>query len=220
MQPSLHTQVRAERLRRFSQARLYLVTDENLPRAELLDRLGFALQAGARVVQFRAKKLSRRDFLDRARDVQRLCREHRALFVVNDYADIAALLAADGLHLGQDDLLPGPAREIVGQDTILGLSISASAEARAVAQAGNVDYLGVGAMFPTDTKPDAEYGGLDLLRAVRTEVKLPLVAIGGITVERAPAVWQAGADLLAVVSAVFSAADPAAVVEALLESRP
>src|SRR5437867_2487897 len=83
-------------------------------------------------------------------------------------------------------------------------------EARRAARDPAVDYLGVGAMFPSATKPGAEYGGPELLRSVRAEVSLPLVAIGGITAERAPAIWEAGADLTAVVAAVFSASDPAA----------
>jgi thiamine-phosphate pyrophosphorylase len=216
----LTAELQEQRLSCFTQARLYLVTDENLPFGELLDRLRIALAAGAQVVQFRAKGLSRGVFLERARVVQELCREHRALFIVNDYADVTVLLGADGLHLGQDDLPPPPARDIVGPAAIIGLSISTLSEARAAADEGIVDYLGVGATFPTDTKPDAEYGGLELLRTVRAELDLPLVAIGGITPERAPEVWAAGADLLAVVSAVFGAPDTAAAVGQLLASAP
>src|SRR4051812_18924954 len=98
------TEKRSDRLRRLRAARLYLVTDGQLESAELLKRLGAALAAGAGVVQFRAKGIDRRPFLARARRVQALCREHGALFIVNDAADVAALLEADGLHVGQDDL--------------------------------------------------------------------------------------------------------------------
>jgi thiamine-phosphate pyrophosphorylase len=210
---------RAERRERLRQARLYLVTDDRLPEPELLDRLRQALGAGARVVQFRAKALERREFLRQAERVQALCREVDALFIVNDAADVAALLEADGLHLGQEDLPAALARRLVGPEMLIGLSVSAVEEARVAQADPAVDYLGVGAMFPTGTKPDAEYGGPRLLRAVRATVDLPLVAIGGITAERAPAVWEAGADLIAVVAAVFAAPDPRAAVRALLASK-
>ena len=205
---------------RLRSADLYLVTDERLPEDELLMRLRSALAAGAGIVQYRAPSLERRELLRRAAEVQELCRVSDALFVVNDAADVAALLRADGLHLGQDDLPVAEARRLVGPDPLIGLSVSAVEEAQAAAADPDVDYLGVGAMYPTDTKPDAEFGGLDLLRQVRAAVDLPLVAIGGITVERAPEVWSAGADLLAVVTAVFGAPDPVAASRALIASRP
>jgi thiamine-phosphate pyrophosphorylase len=212
------TEERAERLRRLREARLYLVTDDRLDEPVLLDRLSAALGAGARVVQFRAKHIDRRPFLERAARVQALCRQHNALFIVNDAADVAALLGADGLHLGQDDLPAAAARHIVSPDTLIGVSVSHLEEAQIAAADPNVDHLGVGAIYSTPTKPTAEYGGLELLRAVRAAVDLPLVAIGGITLERAPEVWAAGADLLAVVSAVFSSTQPADSTLALLRS--
>lgn len=213
-------QARADRLLQLCTARLYLVTDDRLPLAELLARLRLALEAGARVVQFRAKGLERAAFLEQAQAVQRLCREFGVLFIVNDAVDVAALCAADGVHLGQDDLPPRLARKLLGPEPLIGLSISALEEARLAGADPEVDYLGVGALFATPTKADAEYGGPELLRAVRNEVSLPLVAIGGITLERAAVAWQHGADLIAVVSAVFGAADPAAATRALLASKP
>jgi thiamine-phosphate diphosphorylase len=211
---------REERRARLRAARLYLVTDERLEHAELLRRLRQSLEAGARVVQFRAPSLKRRDFLDRAAEVQALCREHGALFIVNDAADVAAALHADGLHLGQDDLPVEIARPLVGPDMLIGLSVSALAEAQRAAGDAAIDYLGVGSIYPTETKLDAEYGGLSLLQQVRAAVDLPLVAIGGITVERAGQVWPAGADLIAVVSAVFSAPDSGQATRALSASAP
>ena len=211
---------RDDRRARLRAARLYLVTDERLPHDELLRRLRQALAAGIRVVQLRAPSLKGRDLLLRAAEVQALCREYGALFIVNDAADIAAALQADGLHLGQDDLPADVARRLIGPDPLIGLSVSALDEARRAADDQAIDYLGVGAVFPTDTKPDAEYGGLALLREVRAAVELPLVAIGGITHQRAGQVWTAGADLIAVVSAVFSAPDAAEAVRALAASAP
>lgn len=211
---------RREELRqRLVSARLYLVTDERLAEPDLLRRLRAAIGAGGGVVQYRAPSLKRRELLCRAARVQELCREFGALFIVNDAADVAALLGADGLHLGQDDLPAADARRLVGPDPLIGLSISAVEEARRAADDPAIDYLGVGAVFPTGTKPDAEYGGPELLRAVRSEVRLPLVAIGGIRPDNAGQVWAAGADLVAVVSAVCYAEDPAAAARALLPVR-
>jgi thiamine-phosphate pyrophosphorylase len=207
---------RAARLAMLRSARLYLVTDDRLDHHTLLQRTEQALEAGARVVQYRAKAPGRRQFLEQAADLQRLCRRFEALFIVNDAVDVAALLDADGVHLGQDDLPAGAARRLVGDDMLIGLSVSHLREAIAARDEGVVDYLGVGAMFPTGTKPDAEYGGPELLRAVRSQTCFPLVAIGGVSVENAASAWEAGADLLAVVSAVFSADDPARAVRALL----
>ena len=213
------SQIRAERLQRLRTARLYLVTDERLPQGDLMLRLEQALAAGVRVVQFRAKGLQRRDFLHHAAAAQAACLRHGALFIVNDATDVAALLGADGLHLGQQDLPAREARRLVGADVLLGVSVSTFPEAREAAEDEAVDYLGVGAMYSTDTKSDAEYGGPELLRSVRNAVELPLVAIGGITLDRAGEVWSAGADLLAVVSAVFGAPDSGAAARALLQSR-
>src|SRR5687768_7394450 len=116
---------RGERLARLRDTHLYLITDERLAEADLERRLEAALAAGARVVQFRAPSLKRRDFLRRAARAQALCRRYDALFLVNDAADVAALLEADGLHLGQDDLPVAEARRLVGPDALLGLSVSA-----------------------------------------------------------------------------------------------
>jgi thiamine-phosphate pyrophosphorylase len=210
------TEKRSERLRRLRAARLYLVTDDQLEPAELLNRLGAALKAGARAVQFRAKGIDRRAFLAQARRVQALCHEHDALFIVNDAADVAALLGADGLHVGQDDLPAAEARRLIGWDMLLGLSVSRVEQAHRAAPDLAVDHLGVGAMYASPTKPSAGFGGLPLLRAVRAAVDFPLVAIGGISADRASEVFDAGADSLAVVSAVFSAPDPAAATRAFL----
>ena len=186
----------------------------------MLGALEEALASGVSVVQFRAKNLERREFLRQAERVQGCCARLGALFIVNDAADVAALLGADGLHVGQKDLPAEAARRLVGPDALLGVSVSILDQAREAARRPVVDYLGVGAIFPTATKANAEYRGLELLRSVRAVVDLPLVAIGGITVERAPDVWRAGADLIAVVTAVFSSSEPGAAARALLASAP
>jgi thiamine-phosphate diphosphorylase len=206
---------------------VYLVTDDALDDATLLGRLKGALEAGVDVVQWRSKRPQLRASLTQAERVRDLCRRHGALFIVNDRADIAAALSADGLHVGQDDLPAPLARRVIGDAALLGVSASLLDEARAVDRDPAIDYLGFGAMFPTPTKPDAEYAGPELLRAVRREVHKPIVAIGGIGVDNAHVVLEAGADCIAVVSAVFGSGDarPAAahllrVVAAAHSERP
>lgn len=208
---------RAARLERLLAGGLYLVTDDHLPWGAVEDRTRQALAAGVRVVQYRDKRASKRELLARGEVLAELCARFGALFLVNDHLDVALALRADGLHLGQDDFPADRARALLGPDVLLGLSVSALAEAKA-ARALGVDYLGVGALFPTETKADAEYGGLELLRAVRREVDLPLVGIGGITLERVADVIASGADAVAVVSAVFGAPDAGDAAGRLLEA--
>src|SRR5439155_2706886 len=133
--------------------------------AALMQRLGQELGAGVDVVQWRAKRPGLRPALAQAERVRDLCSRHGALFIVNDRADLAAALGADGLHVGQDDLPAPLARRVIGDAALLGVSASLLDEARAVDRDPAIDYLGFGAMFPTPTKPDAEYAGPALLRA-------------------------------------------------------
>jgi thiamine-phosphate diphosphorylase len=127
---------------------------------------------------------------------------------VNDRPDVAVARGADGVHVGQDDLPADRVRAMVGPDWLLGVSASTIDEAVEIDRSG-ADYLGFGAMFATPTKSDAEYAGPAMLAEVKRRVRLPVVAIGGITALNLPEVLAAGADLVAVVSAVFGAADPA-----------
>jgi thiamine-phosphate diphosphorylase len=202
---------------RLTRTGVYLVTDGALAADELLPRLEAALRAGIQVVQFRTKAASVRGALALGLEVARRCRAHGALFLVNDRADLAFTLEADGIHVGQDDLPPGAARRILGETRLVGLSVSTVAEAGAADLAAEVDYIGFGAMYPTVTKPDAEYAGLDMLREARGRVRKPIVAIGGISAERAAEVIAAGADAVAVVSAIFGADDPSGAARDLLE---
>src|SRR5262249_40412919 len=146
------------------------------------------------------------------------CRAHDALCFANDRADLALVLGTDGLHVGQDDLPADVARALLGADRLLGLSVSYLEEADRAEHAVELDYIGFGAMYPTATKPDAEYAGLDLLRAARSRTRLPIVAIGGITLDTAGEVIRAGADLVAVVSAVFRAPDAGDAARRLLDT--
>jgi len=167
-----------------------------VPAAEAL------LEAGARILQFRHKSFFSRQSFEDASRISELCRHAGAQFVVNDRANIAKLLDA-ALHLGQDDLAPADARRILPAPNIIGFSTHNEQQLRA-GDAEPVDYLAIGPMFPTRSKlnPDPVVG-LDRLRALRRLTSKPMVAIGGITRELAPQVFEAGADSVAVISDLF-----------------
>jgi thiamine-phosphate pyrophosphorylase len=207
---------RAALLQRMTRTGLYLVTDDRLDPDDLVRRLDAALGAGADVVQFRDKRDDRAAVAAAARRVAEHCRAAGALLIVNDDARLAAELQADGLHVGQDDPPPSEARQFVGPNCIIGLSVSHLPEADLAARDPDVDYIGFGALFTTPTKPDAEPAGPDMLAQARTRVTFPIVGIGGITAQNLAAAFEAGADSVAVVSAVFSAPDPAAATRELL----
>jgi thiamine-phosphate pyrophosphorylase len=197
---------------------LCLITDDRLALDALLDATRRAIEGGVRLVQYRDKSSMQRQFLDQASRLQELCAQNDVAFVINDRTDVAAILKADGLHLGQDDLPPALARTLVGHDTAIGLSISYVPEAEEAAREGVVDYIGCGAVFSTATKPDAEFGGPELLRAVRGILTVPMLGIGGITAENLAVPLQAGADGVALVSAVYRSAEPGASARQVLDA--
>ncbi len=174
------------------------------------------LAGGARLLQLRWKAANPRELLAAALAVRPLARAAGALFLVNDRPDIAHAAEADGVHLGQDDLPVAAARRVLGAQRLLGVSTHDLEQARA-AEAAGADYIGVGPVYATTTKSDAlAPRGLALVTAVRAAVRCPLVAIGGITPETAPAVRAAGADAVAMVGALVRAPDPAAAVREVL----
>lgn len=165
-----------------------------------------AIRGGARVVQLRDKGRDRRDVLDSARQLHDTCQESDVPFIINDYADIAISSAADGLHLGQGDLPLPEARRMLPIDRLIGCTARTVEQAQR-AEAEGADYVAVGAMYPTRSKEQPEVVGLERLRQVRRSVSLPLVAIGGINADNAADVMNAGADAVAVMSAVIQAGD-------------
>src|SRR5277367_1954929 len=164
------------------------------------------LEAGARIMQLRLKNVPTRDFLAAARAISQLCHRRDAIFIVNDRIDIAMLSDADGVHLGQNDVPLAEGRELLGPDKIIGVSTSNVELARA-AEAGGADYIGFGPMYPGGLKNTREGRGLDSLAQVRAAVKLPIVAIGGITEATVPEVLGAGADAAAIITDVVKAPD-------------
>lgn len=189
---------------------LYVILDAAVagPRdlAELLDAV---IRGGGRMVQLRDKSAPSGSLVALAERLRARCREAGVTFIVNDRVDLAVAVDADGVHLGQDDLPPRLARPLLRRGMILGVSTHSPEQARR-AQADGADYVAVGAMFPTRTKPDFELVGPELVRAVRGEIRVPLIGIGGITVANAGDVIRAGADGVSVISAVCAAPDPAA----------
>jgi thiamine-phosphate pyrophosphorylase len=184
---------------------------------DLLDVLEGALAGGCRTIQLREKTWPSGTLLPLARRVRARCREAGATFIVNDRVDLALAVEADGVHLGQDDLPPEVARPLLRPHMLMGLSTHDVAQARAAQDRGG-DYVAVGSVFPTGTKPEFTLVGPDLIRRLRGEIRVPLVGIGGITATNAGDVIRAGADGVAVISAVCAALDPERATRDLLEA--
>ncbi|WP_156276165.1 thiamine phosphate synthase [Neomoorella glycerini] len=196
---------------------LYVIITTNLgggrPTLELVRQ---ALAGGATAIQLREKDLPARELVELGREIRQLTHAAGATFIVNDRLDVALAVEADGVHIGQEDLPARVARELLGPGKILGVSTGTVLEARQ-AVADGADYLGVGSIYATKSKEDAgEPIGLAGLKAIRAAVTIPLVAIGGINSSNAADVIAAGADGVAVVSAVIGAPDIAAAARELL----
>ena len=190
----------------FPQSGLYVITDERLVDDDAALRLAVqqAIEGGARVVQFRDKSREHDRRLRQATDLARICRAARVPLIVNDDVELAARSGADGVHVGADDAGAEQARQRLGQDAIVGVSCYGSlAHAEHALRAG-ADYVAFGSFFRSPTKPQAGTASPLLLAQARTSLACPVVAIGGITADNGASLIAAGADLLAVVSAVFA----------------
>ena len=196
---------RTERLKRGLP--VYVVTDERTDAESLLPILRQAIEGGATAVQLRRKAELGKRFVELGHAIRQLTREAGVLFFVNDRVDVALVVEADGVHVGQDDISCADARRLLGPQAFIGVSAE-TVEQAIVAERSGADYLGVGAVYPTLSKPDAGFSGLPGLRSIVQLVQIPVVGIGGITQERALDVVNAGAVGVAVVSAVMSASDP------------
>ena len=160
------------------------------------------LSTGVRWIQYREKDKSRRDIYRGALMLRELTDKFRASLIVNDYADIAIAVNADGVHLGQDDLPLKEARKILGKEKIIGISTH-SIEQAIEAEQGGASYIGFGPIFHTKTKDAGEPKGIEILREVKRHIKIPVIAIGGISAENLESVIDAGADAVAVSSAII-----------------
>ncbi|QSX74825.1 thiamine phosphate synthase [Lysobacter arenosi] len=195
---------------------LYAITPDDNDTARLLARVETVLAAGAAWLQYRNKAADPALRERQASALLPLCRHHRVPLIINDDWRLAAAIGADGAHLGEDDGELAAARAALPEGAILGASCYADLSLARGAAAAGADYIAFGAFFPSPTKPNARNAGLDLLRD-SASLGLPRVAIGGITPDNARPLVAAGADLLAVISGVFDAADPAAAVRRYLD---
>lgn len=196
---------------------LYVILDRSAARGrDLMDMLAAAVAGGCRMVQLREKEWPSGRLWPLAERLRTRCAADGVTFIVNDRLDLALALDADGVHLGQDDLPASQARPLLRPGMILGVSTHDVWQARA-ALADGADYIAVGSMFPTPTKADFQLVGPGLIRTLRAEIPVPLVGIGGITHDNVQEVIQAGADGVAVISAVGAAGDPQAACSRFLE---
>ena len=186
---------------------LYLVTDRMLMSTKTLgEAVEQAVIGGCTMVQLREKEISSLDFYVLASEMKKITDRYGIPLIINDRIDIAMAVGAAGVHIGQKDIPADIARKVIGKDMLLGVSAVSAAEAVNAAKAG-ADYLGVGAMFPTGTKPDAGFVSMEELGRIRKAVDIPIVVIGGISKENAMLFQPMGIDGLAVVSAVIAQPD-------------
>lgn len=190
------------------QTDIYALTDSRLSLGRPVCEVASALlEAGVRILQYREKKMGAGKMLEECRLLRRMTREYDATFIVDDHVDIAMLVDADGVHIGQDDLPPAEVRRLLGKDKIIGLSTHNPDQARAAVMA-EVDYIGVGPIFATMTKDDVTSPvGLEYLDWVVANIRLPFVAIGGIKTHNIGELSRHGAKCCALVSELVSAQD-------------
>jgi thiamine-phosphate pyrophosphorylase len=218
----------SERRARLATAKLYLVCDANPGGRPLPEVMRPAIAGGVEVVQLRDKQLGDDELVAVANAAHALCERLGALLIVNDRPHVARESGADGLHIGQDDMLVAQAREIVGPDLLIGLSTHAPAEIDAAAPAADdgtplVDYIGVGPVHETPTKPGRPAVGVELVRYAAAHAAVPFFAIGGLDSSNVGAVLEAGATRVVVLRAIAAAEDPEAAARALharLAERP
>lgn len=185
---------------------LYAITPREPDTVRLVEKVARAIAGGAALVQYRAKDLTHPQRLEQARALASLCHARGAALIVNDCVEVALEAGADGVHLGRDDLPPREARALMPRG-IIGVSCYADlARARAAAAEG-ADYIGIGSVFASATKPGAVRASLELLAQAKSASGLPVAAIGGIDTSNAQAAVAAGADMIAVISALFEAPD-------------
>lgn len=182
---------------------LYAVTDRHwLNGATLISQVEAALKGGATFIQLREKSLDDKAFYQEALEIQKLCKEYKVPFVINDNVELAKKIGADGVHVGQSDMEALDVRKVLGDDKIIGVSAQTVEQAE-LAEKHGADYLGVGAVFPTESKNDATEVSFETLQEICEHVHIPVIAIGGITRDNVVELSQSGICGIAVISAIF-----------------
>lgn len=197
--------------------KLYAITDRNWLNGDTLyNQVEKALRGGATFIQLREKMLDHESFLAEALQIKELCKKYQVPFLINDNVEIAKACDADGVHVGQSDMAAGYARQLLGQDKIIGVSASTVEEA-VLAEKNGADYLGVGAVFPTTSKDDAAEVPMSVLKEICQAVKIPVIAIGGITRNNVIELSDSGIVGISVISAIFAQPDILAATKYLRE---
>ena len=197
---------------------LYAVTDRTwVGKETLYEQVEDALKGGATFIQLREKELDKESFLKEAIEIKKLCKKYNVPFVINDEVDIALCVDADGVHVGQSDMEAGNVRELLGPDKIIGVSAQ-TVEQAILAEKRGADYLGVGAVFKTGSKDDADDVSHETLKAICEAVSIPVIAIGGITVDNVAELKGTGICGIAVISAIFAKPDIKEATNELLET--
>ena len=186
---------------------LYAITDPHLMGNDLLSMSEQAILAGINILQYRNKVATEKLQYEEAAALSALCKKHHVLFIVNDDVELARKVDADGVHLGQKDMSPGLARELLGNNKIIGVSCNNQLALAKEAQQQGADYIAFGRFFNSLTKPGAPHAELDLLTEAHQILSIPVVAIGGITPATAPVLLKSGASILAVINGLFAQGD-------------
>ena len=187
---------------------LYAITDENLiPETTFAATIEQALSGGTAIIQYRDKSGSETKRLQQASALRSLCNEYRASLIINDDIALAKAVAADGVHLGEDDISIEQARLILGKNAIIGISCYNQLQLGARAQAAGADYVAFGAVFTSPTKPHARSASCELISEAKSQLDIPVCAIGGIDKSNVESVIEAGADMTALISGLFTEPD-------------
>ncbi len=182
---------------------LYVITDPALCGTNIINKVEQAISGGAQIVQYRNKAAGQQQQLDEAKALQTLCQKYHRIFIINDDIALAKAVNADGIHLGRTDKAIHTAREQLGNEKIIGVTCHSDLNAAKEAQSQGADYIAFGRFYPSHTKPSAPPAKIDILQQAQSQLQRPIVAIGGITIENAATLITAGADMLAVIHAIF-----------------
>jgi len=199
---------------------LYVITNEELmPEALFLDMARAAIKAGASVLQYRDKTSDKSKRLFQAENLKKLCDKHHVVFIINDDIDLAKQVDADGIHIGKDDLSIKEARDQIGPNKIIGVSCYNQTSLATEAINHGADYIAFGSFFGSSIKPEAPKASIELISSIKLRHDIPVCCIGGITLNNLTQLIEAGADMLAVISDVFSQADNEKIAERCIKYK-